>query len=168
MVHEIMKGVWAMVADGFGRVQGPFLTNHCKSGQPISVYTDNREDLLNMFYMEGWTEETEAVTLPNGDTSTISRGVVGEFQTTLWATDFTEAEANSVASTVASASPNVHIEAVKHPDRDEWALPVHQGVLDSMPDSPYKTQLNLLVSQKHADGKILTKQVMIDAGWKEA
>ena len=59
----------------------------------------------------------------------------------------------------------LEIDKIKHPDRDEWAIPYEAYVLSQIPDGPVKDGMASTVTAKFTGGYHKTSADMKSEGW---
>ena len=73
-------------------------------------------------------------------------------------------EANEIISKV-NVFDFLEIDCIKHPNRNEWAVPFENHVLDLIPSGTNKDFLLATATLSVIEGRRKTKQDMINGGW---
>ena len=149
-----LKNVWHKVSGG--------LT--CSTGQPLVIFGNSRSALYDLLF-ESYPEEVEGpfeqVDEEGVEIPYVPREV-------LWSVGYTEETYAPVLAALAATLPNVRINPVKHPLRDEYALPWSEPIINTMPSSDTKT----VIVDAHLDsvnaGTVLTTEQMLADGWVTA
>lgn len=132
------------------------------TGQPFMI-TGATEEIVNDLFYDNWEYLDDQGNLVT-DPSVIDKMLSGNPTEIKWHVNHPSYdEANSLDKTVMGVAPFIKFHPIKHPDREEYANPVQQKVLDGIPDGDVKTQLiqTLTDDAEH----ILTREQMEADGW---
>jgi hypothetical protein len=149
--------LWVVLTNGRDIIHGPINNTTetvLESGQPFALFGDTKDyvtDLIFTEYQEGDIEKMieEIKVLKN----------------ITWLIDYTEEEANYIKEIYNSQSLNSKIEPIKHPQRDEYAIPFLEDVFETFPEGDEKTAMEGVISYKTSNGFHLSKEEMIENEW---
>ena len=156
MSHKDMRAEahYFIATDGRGLFHTGYKKENTEvvTGQKLILFKDDKEALYNAFF-KTWEETVE--------------GVVGELNEVRWNTKFMSVDHYKQMQLIVSLATADHlrIDPIKHPGRNEWAMPIMDEVLALIPDSHYKTLILDANNNTIAQGWQLTEQEMIDGGW---
>jgi hypothetical protein len=125
---------------------------HMSSGQPISVRSIVSSEVMDMIY-EVYTDVLEGMD-DEGDVP----------YPTNWSVGYDRAGATEVEDLL-NSHDFLTVNAIKHPDRDEWAIPFQDTIFSFIPDSDIKTQLLTFATASVVNGNRKTHDEMIAGGW---
>jgi hypothetical protein len=124
--------------------------NTMTTGQPIVVFSESEDETLNLIYSHIADEnEINDADIPH------------EVQ---WSIGYNLTDATIVRDLVNSYD-FVNINFIKHPSRDEYAIPFQNVIFDAMPDGANKDTLTDYVTASVNENRRRTNQQMIDDGW---
>lgn len=157
MTHEIQfEATYICVTDGFGMMHGPLENNtnqQTTTGLALMVCNEDEDTLIDIMFSEYYYDSEENLIK--------TQRPIG------WSVGYTEEDAQEVADLVFSIDDNIFINPIKHPDREEWAVPFHEVVFNNLPDSPEKLVLAHKAQQSIANGNRKNIEEMIQDGWKD-
>jgi len=81
-----------------------------------------------------------------------------------WFVNYTEQEKDNSVNNVNSFG-FIFIEGIKHPDRDEYAIPYIPYVFDQIPAGPIKDAMALIIADKITNGHHKTTAEIQSEGW---
>lgn len=119
------------------------------TGQPIVIYSTD-EELVN----------TLAFSFYEGEGS--ERNRAREVQ---WSTGYTDRNTALYVLKALESFRFLRLDLVKHPDRDEWAIPYNRQIFETLTDGPIKVQISKAAIASQKAGLRLTKEQMLDQGW---
>ena len=145
--------------------------NQMTTGQPLLLVGGDANQVIDSIYSSypenKITAMTDADFIPsiefdeNGD---IIEGpkILREIT---WSVGYTLEEANQTIAIVNQLIPDLYLQAIKHPDREEYALPWSEYIVDNAPDGALKDAINAKHSETVSEGNSKTKEEMIAGGW---
>ena len=151
------KNLWIVLTNGRNIIHGPIentINTVTESGQPFAVFGENKTyvtDLIFSEYSEGNIEELI-------DEVKVLKDIT-------WLVNYTADEATYVQSVYNSQSLNSKIEPIKHPTKDEYAIPFQSDVFATFPDGDAKTAMEGVLAYKQDNGYHLSNDQMIANGW---
>ena len=134
---------------------------HMTTGQPLRIKGTVHIDLINMIYSQYTSLEDRFDRNPLIDDE-IPDDVVREIT---WSVGYGLAESEATIAVIEQLLPNLSITAIKHPDREEYALPWSQYIIDSIDDSPSKDAILAKHYESIDEGNSKTSAEMIEDGW---
>ena len=157
-MYEIEKEhKWLILTNGRAVIHGP-LENTTEtvtsSGQPFAIFGDTKAYVTDLAF----TEYVEAD--PENDVEEVKT-----LREISWLVNYTLQEATDALSDFNIASINSKIEYIKHPDREEYSVPMQQYIFATVPDGEEKDRMTAVATGKVTGGDNLTKEHMIEAGW---
>ena len=117
------------------------------TGQPIMVY--GGEEVIGLIYREYDENDIDS----------------NEPYETEWSVGYDKAGAEE-ACMYLSSYDYLDVSPIKHPARDEWAVPSHDVVFASLPSGPVKDALADLAAQSIAEGRRKNQAEMLADGWE--
>ena len=84
----------------------------------------------------------------------------------LWAVGYSLDETLPLIAALNSILPDVYIGAIKHPLREEYALPWSQYIVDSAPESGTKDVIQDTHAVSLDAGNVKTREQLISDGWE--
>jgi hypothetical protein len=136
------------------------------SGQPMCLFLDDKQSLINMFF-ESYIETQPK--LINGSEELINKTQtlypIYTIRPVIWSIGYSLEGANEIQSLIATTD-FVRVTPIKHPNRDEYAIPFIQTVFDAIPDDlPAKQVLLQRAMYKIVNGQRKNNMQMIEDGW---
>ena len=120
------------------------------TGQPIIVLGDTEEEALNLIYSHVANEnDIDDVSIPH------------EVQ---WSVGYNLSDATIVRDLINSYE-FVNVNFIKHPDRNEYAIPFQNVIFNAMPDDANKASLLIYATASVSEGRRRSNQQMNDDGW---
>ena len=158
-MYEINKeNKWLVLSDGRNVIHGPIENTTetvTTSGQKFAIFGDTKEYVVDLAFDEYLEEEDE-----NGN-----KLVSKTLRDIKWLVDYTYQEAETARNNFNTASINAKIEYIKHPNREEYALPMQDYIFSTIPDGTLKDGMVEVATDKITTGKCLDTQQMIEQGW---
>lgn len=155
---------YAIITDGRDVIHNIHNTEETvtTTGQPFMITGDTEAEVNDLFY-NSWkyVDDQGNVVTDSDDPYKTLQGTPSEIT---WHVNHPSYdEAMGMNNAVMSVAPFIHTQPIKHPNREEYANPVQQKVLGSIPDGEVKTQLiqTLTNDAEH----ILTREQMEADGW---
>ena len=146
---------WLVFTDGLDIIHGPIENTSdsvTQSNQPFVVYGDDKETVIDLIFEEyeiNEEDKTEIKTLKE----------------VKWITNYTLEEANYVKGAYNTNSLNSKLEPIKHPDKDEYAIPWIVSVFATFPEGDVKDSMTSTITEKENQGYILTFMEMSEEEW---
>jgi hypothetical protein len=128
--------------------------NETMCGQPFMVSAATQADLFALFY-----EATEVDEQGN---------IVGVRPYPIrWNARFDDESRAQLACDLLNIASGgaVQMRYIKHPARNEWATPLQLVILNALPESEAKTQMQAWAAASEAAGYVLTRANMEAEGW---
>lgn len=155
-MHEIVnQDTYIIVTDGFDVIHGPIHSGNDQittTGQPFMVLAPSEAEVIDLYFSEYTVdEETDEITY-------VQRDIV-------WTVEYTEEDALTICDLVSTIADYLLIQPIKHPQRDEWAVPVQEYIFGLLPPGPEKTALEQQAQASIAAGRRKTAQEMTEGGW---
>jgi hypothetical protein len=118
------------------------------TGQPLTVFFDDRAKLSELMY-DVYDE--------NDAKSNVPRDII-------WSVGYTEEGSTTIADLLNDLGFLI-IKPIKHPDRNEWAIPFSQKIFDEIPDGVTKDTLGAYHVTSVTNGNSKSKSEMLLDGW---
>jgi hypothetical protein len=122
------------------------------TGQPLLITGGVRADVYDLVY--------SAYDLDSDDYP-----IDESYHDVTWSVGYGLAEANTTIGTFNLLLPDIYIYAIKHPDRDEWALPWSDHIFSTAPAGALKDTIAAKHAETIGEGNSKTKSFMITDGW---
>jgi hypothetical protein len=178
MSHDLNKiERHVVITNGFNVIHGPIYNSPSQqttTGQPFMITSNTREEVIDLFfseYLENWIDSQGNTHDEDGNVYTEETGYDLQITKTKrpidWDINYSvQSQAQDVCNLVDIASNGYFkIRPIKHPTKDIWATPYQEYILNSLPESAYKTQLIELSNYSINKGNRRTEQQMIEEGW---
>ena len=122
------------------------------SGQPILLTGTSLTNVCDKIFSYWATDEDGQVT------NRIPREIV-------WSKGYTKSDVDATIAIVQMLIPDLKLIAIKHPSRDEYALPWCQYLIDMAPAGALKTAIVAKHNESIAEGNVKTHAEMLSNGW---
>ena len=123
------------------------------SGQPFMIVGNSREEVDNLLFSEFEYDELDY------------RLVSYVEHPIHFSIGYSEAEASAVIAILVQATLDIMVVPIKHPSRDVWAIPFSQPLMDYIPASAHKNQLEQIHLDRVNEGRVRTVAQMQSEGW---
>ena len=146
-------------------------SNQMTTGQPLLLVGTDCSQIIDSIYSSYPSDKINSLTDPDF-IPTISfdeDGNIIEEETVLreitWSVGYSLEEANQTIAIVNQLLPDLHVQSVKHPDREEYALPWSDYIISNADDGALKDAINAKHAETVSEGNSKTKAEMIAGGW---
>ena len=133
---------------------------HMITGQPLMIAGPVKADVIDMIYST-YVSNEERLEADLRDEE-VDDNVLREIT---WSVGYSLVEAEATIAVVAQLMSNLSISAIKHPDREEYALPWSQYIIDSSQDGALKDAIFAKHAESISEGNVKTQSEMIADGW---
>jgi len=82
-----------------------------------------------------------------------------------WSVGYTLEEANQTIAVVNQLLPDLYLQITKHPNREEYALPWSEYIINNANDGALKDAINAKHDETLSEGNSKTREEMIAEGW---
>lgn len=158
-MYEIKKeNKWLVLTNGRNIIHGPIentVETVTKSGQNFAIFGDTKDYVIDLAFEEYSENEDE-----EGNVT-----VYKKLRPITWLVDYTQQEAENARNNFNTTSINAKIEYIKHPEREEYALPMQDYIFSTIPDGQLKDGMIEVARDKIMNGKQLSNQQMTEQGW---
>lgn len=125
--------------------------NVLTTGQPLLASDEDKETCYNLVFSSYDIEDGELIDYT--------------LRPIQWAVGYSLADAKEVIAVFHQLLSNIRVDAVKHPDREEYALPWSDFIVNTAPNGALKTAI-LDAHESSVDaGNVRTNEEMISQGW---
>lgn len=156
---------WLVLTNGRDIIHGP-IENTTKtvteSGQNFAIFGDTKEYVVNLTFSE-YVESEEDDEMGNFEEIKIEP--IKKLREITWLVNYTKQEAENAKTNFNTMSENAKIEYIKHPDREEYSLPMQEYIFSMIPEGKLKEDMIEVTTDKIVNGKKLTNQQMKEQGW---
>ncbi len=121
----------------------------CRTGLPFMLLGDSEDEVLDLAYSSYEVNHQ------------IATGTLRDID---WLVNYTEEEANATLDNI-NTFDIIMASPIKHPSKDEWAIPYNDYVFSKLPAGAIKTAMEAGLASRTADGHRKTKAEMISDGW---
>jgi len=132
------------------------------TGQPLMITGLDEDTTYDLIYSSyNFTPDIDLIVNPEEEKEevlTVVRGIT-------WSVGYTLEDATEVLGAVKQILPDLYVQPIKHPDRDEYALPWSDYIIDSAPNGGLKDTIHHKHLVTIVDGNSKTKEEMIEDGW---
>jgi len=129
------------------------------TGQPLMITGTDKEATYDLIYSSyNFLSFIELIENPEEEIPTVVREIT-------WSVGYTLEDATDILKVVKQLLPDLYVQPIKHPDREEYALPWSDYIIDSAPDGALKTAINNKHTETIIDGNSKAKEEMVEDGW---
>ena len=155
MIHEIINPESTRYAiacnplvDHYTKALEVGTINNLSTGQPFLITGDSMDEVYDLVYssyvvidiLDYNSDNTNLERIRGVEESSVLHEVV-------WSIGYDKAEADATISVIQSLLPYLKINAIKHPSREEYALPYSEHMVSTAPDGALKDA----ISAKHSE-----------------
>lgn len=153
-MHTIKTQEYLFALNGHGVLHGPIDNNKTitDTGQPFVVVADTESSVIELLF------ETYSI---NPDT----RKVTGTMRPFDWLTSYTLKQAQDACVIFNSISKQAQVLPIKHPNSNEYALPIQEYIFNMLPSGKAKKTMSDVITQKGKAGKKVSSQEMVREKW---
>ena len=145
------------------------------TGQPFVIHGTDRQHIYDMLYSTAEFDQTEEfittfVEEYEGDPDLLEYSLDEKYVLVFrdditWSVNYTLEDSNNAIAALQSIIPEIKLSTVKHPSREEYALPWSDYIMNNAPDGDIKNQLFAMHDQSVADGDVRTDEEFLAEGW---
>ena len=152
-------------------VGGMSSENQMTTGQPLLLIGTDCSQVINSIYSSYPEDKISALTdidfAPTIETD--ENGDIIEDPPVLreitWSVGYTLEESEQTITIVNQLLPNLYLQAIKHPDREEYSLPYSDYIISNASDGALKEAIVAKHSETISEGNSKSKEEMIAGGW---
>ena len=130
------------------------------TGGLFGIFAETEQELLDLIY----TDQYEVIEEYNGMPVGTSQGISGSLIPIDWSVGYGKESAQEVVDYL-NVADFLIVEAIKHPDREEWAVPYQAKVLANYPENQHLPFLKIKALESVIQNNRRTQAEMLDEGW---